>query len=351
MSTSDGTVIGATKIVDHGSPADRFNMVLVADGYQQGEMAQFAADAQQFVNHLFSTPPFDELQCAFNIYRIDVASTDSGADDPVACGGSGATPATYFDASFCNGGIQRLLIVNTTTVQNTVSAHVPQWHQILVIVNSSIWGGSGGTIATSSTAAGWEDIALHEMGHAIFGLADEYEYWAGCGIDKDRDSYAGGEPSEPNVTIDSNRATIKWSDLILAGTPMPTTVNADCSQCDPQPSPVAPGTIGAFEGARYYHCGIYRPAFDCMMRNLNPFCAVCRRQIRQTMSPHLAKCYAPVFEGSGALTCFFKAIVYLLLIAILIIFSWIPGVRCTIKKLLFRIKNCCSGNSDQCIEL
>jgi len=351
MSAADGMVIGTTRIVDHGSPAARWNLVLVAEGYRQNELAQFANDAQQFVARLFPTRPFDQLQCAINVHRVDVASTDSGADDPVACGGTGATPATYFDASFCNGGIQRLLVANAATVLTVVNAQVPQWHQILVIVNSPIWGGSGGSIGTTSIAVGWENIAIHEMGHAAFGLADEYEYWAGCGVDVNRDNYVGGEPAEPNVTIDSNRATNKWRDLVLAATPMPTTSNANCAQCDPQASPVPAGTVGAFEGARYYHCGVFRPAFTCMMRNLSPFCAVCQRRIRQTLSPFLADCYAPVFQGSGFLTCLLRSIAYLFAVIVLILFAWIPSVWCVIKQLLFRIRNCGRGNADPCIEL
>ena len=47
-------------------------------------------------------------------------------------------------------------------------------------------------------------------------------------------------------------------------------------------TPVAADTVGTFEGARYYRCRMYRPQFDCMMRNLSAFCAVCPRRIRQT---------------------------------------------------------------------
>jgi hypothetical protein len=351
MGIGDGQVIGATKIVDHGSPADRFNLVIVSEGYRQNELGQFSSDTQAFVNRLISIAPFDELQCAFNVFRIDVASTDSGADDPASCGGTGAAPATYLDASFCGGGIRRLLLVNADTVMDVANTEVPQWHQILVIVNSPIWGGAGGSIGTTSTAAGWENIAIHEFGHAAFGLADEYEYWEGCGRDKDRDAYPGGEPSEPNATIDGNRATIKWRDLVIASTPAPTTRNADCTLCDPQPNPVSSGTVGAFEGARYYHCGVYRPEFDCMMRSLRPFCAVCRRRIRATLSPYMSRCYAPVFEGSRGIACLFTIIACVLAVALLLWLAWIPGIACTLKGLFFRIRNCCGGNSDGCIEL
>ena len=288
MGAGDGIVIGITKIVDNGSESDRFNIVLVAEGYQAAELTQFASDAQQFVTHLFSEDPFLSYQQAFNVYRLDVSSDESGADDPITCsGGTGASPHTYFDASFCNGGIRRLLSVDSSLALSVVNSLLPEWHQIIVIVNSPIWGGAGGTLAITSTAAGWENIAIHELGHAAFDLADEYEYWEGCGADTTQDHYTGGEPAAVNVTINTNRATIKWGDLIDASTPLPTTSNPDCSQCDSQPSPVPQGTVGAFEGAYYYHCGVYRPEYNCMMRNLSGFCAVCQRRIKEVLDPYL----------------------------------------------------------------
>lgn len=351
MSASDGTVVGTTLIVDHGSPADRFNLVVVAEGYRQTELGQFAVHARQFADVLLAMAPFDEMQCAINVYRVDVASNQSGADDPAACGGTGAAPATYFDASFCNAGIRRLLTVDDNLVRTVVDAQVPQWHQILVVVNSPVWGGAGGDVATTSVAMGWEDVAIHEMGHSAFGLADEYEYWAGCGVDTNRDNHPGPEPAEPNVTRDSDRATIKWRDLIAAGTPMPTTSNPDCTRCDGQASPVPAGTVGAFEGAHYYHCDAFRPEYHCMMRNLAPFCAVCRREIRRTLEPFLAKCYAPTFHGSSALVCFFKTIGWVLVLLVLAPFVWISSIRCAFKRIVFRIRNCRGGNADPCREL
>jgi hypothetical protein len=288
MSTADGTVLGTAKIVDNGPATRRWNLLILSEGYRGAEMAQFANDAQQLANTLFSTPPFDRLQVAINVHRIDVTSTDSGAGDPAACGGTGASPRTYFDASFCNNGIRRLLEVNNVTVLSVAGAQVPQWHVALVIVNSTVYGGSGGAVATFSKAPGAMEIALHEMGHTAFGFADEYEYYAGCGIDVGHDHHPGTEPGQPNVTINPNRATIKWGSLIPPATPVPTTKNANCSVCDPQPSPVPAGTVGACEGADYYHCGCYRPEFHCRMRALNnPFCAVCQQVIVRKLTPFL----------------------------------------------------------------
>jgi hypothetical protein len=288
MGSSDGRVIGTTKIVDHGDDAERWNLVIVSEGYREEELPQFERDAQSFVDVLAATPPFDELMPAINVHRVDVASTDSGADNPAACGGDDAVPATFFDASFCNQGVQRLLVVDDLGVFNVVNEQVPEHRMILVIVNSTVYGGSGGSVAVFSLAAGANEIALHEMGHTAFGLADEYEYFQGCGAETDHDHHDAVEPAEPNVTVNSDRATIKWASLIDAATPVPTTSNADCSQCDPQPSPVPAGTVGAFEGAHYFHCGAFRPAFDCRMRNIvQPFCPVCQQRIRDTISPFL----------------------------------------------------------------
>lgn len=289
MSAADGSVLGTTPIVFNGPASQKWNLVIVAEGYRDVEISNFHNDAQSFVQTLFQTPPFDELSSAINIYRIDVTSIDSGADDPVACGGTGATPRTYFDASFCNNGIRRLLVCNDATVHQVVNAQMPQAHMILVMVNSTVYGGSGGGIAVFSLASGANEIALHEMGHTAFGFADEYEYYAGCGIDVGHDHYSGGEPAQPNVTRDSNRATNKWRDLVQAATPMPTTSNADCTKCDPQPNPFPAATVGTYEGAFYYHCGAYRPQFNCRMRALgNPYCAVCQRVIRQALAPYLS---------------------------------------------------------------
>ena len=39
MSTSEGYVIGTTKLVDHGPDSARWNLVILGDGYQASELA------------------------------------------------------------------------------------------------------------------------------------------------------------------------------------------------------------------------------------------------------------------------------------------------------------------------
>ena len=82
---------------------------------------------------------------------------------------------------------------------------------VMVIVNSSrLRRRRGARSRTYSLAPAANEIALHEMGHTAFGLADEYEYFAGCGGEAGHDHHPAVEPTEPNVTVDTNRATIKW---------------------------------------------------------------------------------------------------------------------------------------------
>ena len=62
-------------------------------------------------------------------------------------------------------------------------------------------------------------------------------------------------------------------------------------------------------------------------------------------------CTAPVFEPSNWLSCLILWIISLPVIMLLILFSWIPAVRCQLKQLLFRLSHCSTGNSDPCREI
>ena len=100
MSTADGFVAGTVKIVDHGPNGARYNIVIVGDGYGAADAGKYHTDVQDFVDTLRGTAPFADLWCGINIHRVDVVSTDGGADDPASCGdlsaGSGAANAALF---------------------------------------------------------------------------------------------------------------------------------------------------------------------------------------------------------------------------------------------------------------
>ncbi len=243
MTINDGFISGTTVVVNHGSPSESWNLIILGDGYKQNELGKYSTDVQNIITGIQSNRPFKSVWSGINIYRVDVVSTDSGADDPTVCGGTGAMANTYFDAAFCSGGnVRRALTVNNSTVISVANQQVPQWNMIIVLINSNIYGGTGGYIAVCSTATSASEIAIHEMGHTAFGLADEYETYSGCSSGEiGHDVYNGVEPSQPDITINTDRTTIKWNNLISPSTEIPTSRNSNCSICDPQPNPILPG--------------------------------------------------------------------------------------------------------------
>jgi len=286
MGTADGSVLGTTQIFGSAPRNRAFNVVLLAEGFTAAQQSAFDSEAANFVTAFRGTPPFDDLSPAINIFRVNVTSTDSGADDPVSTGGTGAVVRTYFDATFGSNGIRRLLVCNQTTALQVAAAQVPEFTVVLVVVNSTIYGGSGGSIGTYSLASGATEIAIHEMGHTAFGLADEYSCYSCASNETGRDHHPATEPGEPNVTINTNRNTLKWAWAVAPTTALPTMSNPNCAQVDGRPSTVPAGTVGLFEGAHYYHCDAFRPEFSCKMRVLGvPFCRVCRQVIWNRIGP------------------------------------------------------------------
>ncbi|WP_445045147.1 M64 family metallopeptidase, partial [Streptomyces sp. SAS_272] len=279
MTTSEGTVQGRTQI--HGTaPRNRaFTIVLLGDGFTAAQQTAFNTACTSFVTALTTTAPYDKIGRAINIWRVNVTSTDSGADDPAGTGGTGMTARTYFDATFGANGIRRLLVCNSLTVLQTAAAQVPEFTVAIVVVNSTVYGGSGGSVGTYSLAGGATEIAIHELGHTAYGLADEYAYYAG-GNETGHDSHPAGEPAEPNVTRVTDRSSLKWGWAVAPTTALPTMSNPNCATVDSRPSTVPAGTVGCFEGAHYYHCRAYRPEYKCKMQELGvPFCQVCHQVI------------------------------------------------------------------------
>ena len=247
---------------DNGDSANRIDLVIMGDGYRTEDQDQFRTDATNAMNAYFSATaghqPFAAYRNYFNVKIVHVVSNQTGADN----GSAGGLRDTALGAYFYCGGIDRLLCVNSTAVHNIAMTDAPEYDIILVVVNDSKYGGSGGSIVTASTAPSAINIAVHELGHGFAGLADEYS--------DATPGYAACNPVsdcvEPNVTLfASNRNAVKWRDWIDGATPIPT------------PDVAANfGLVGAFEGARYLTSGIYRPAHLCIMRALEqPFCSVC----------------------------------------------------------------------------
>lgn len=230
------------KIEDHGNDANRMVWIIMGDGYTSLQLDDFHQDVDRVVNEFFITSPWSEYKNFINIYRIDVISNESGADHP----SSNIYVDTALDATYDTYGITRLLTVNDAKAFDYASS-VPSFDAIMIIVNDLQYGGSGGATMVFSNHEKSGRIALHEAGHLIGDLADEYE--------TPYPGYPEGD-SEPNVTYQTEFEYIPWKSWIDSDTPLPTPETGEVFG------------VGIYEGARYLSTEIYRPTFNSIMRSL-----------------------------------------------------------------------------------
>ncbi|MFD4319149.1 M64 family metallopeptidase [Streptomyces sp. NPDC058548] len=254
---ADGEV---AKLVDNGPTADRLDIVVVGDGYTVAELPRFHADAQRKWAELTAVEPYATYRNLFNIWTVDAVSNESGVSgDP--------SPDTLRDTAlgsyFWCDSIERLLCVDQDKVDGYV-AKAPEADLVLVLANSTKYGGAGynepsetlGYEGISTASAGNEksgQVAIHETGHSLGKLADEYFYSGYPGYER----YLGPEPA------DSNISTLTADDMAGRGTKWHRWLG--------EQSPDG-GTVGAYEGGGYYVTGLRRPTEDSLMRSLGkPF--------------------------------------------------------------------------------
>lgn len=254
-----------TTIVSNGPPANRVNLVVLAEGYRSVELGQFLVDATNVVQDLLqSGEPYREYSNYFNAFAIAVASVQSGSSH------GGAPPNTYFNSAYDASDTiitipPNFLDPNYSHGQGKVDAllqtFMPQPSLPIVLVNDLSIGGSSAASLLASVGAAryYSRLVVHESGHSLANLGDEYT-----------DPNPGyPDTEEPNTTRQTNRALVKWNAWIQPATPVPTPASVDYLD-----------SVGLFEGAHYHATGWYRPKFDCMMNSMaTPFCEVCREAL------------------------------------------------------------------------
>ena len=256
-----------TKLFTNGPAAKRINMVVLSEGYTAGQLGQFLNDARSAVSNLLASPPYLEYSNYFNAFAISVASAESGSDHH--------TPTlslvnTYFNGTYDSFGTQRLITIPPNDwdgayadgqgkVDALLQSLMPEYDLVILLVNDTQYGGSGGTTLISSLNSSSAEIVKHESGHTFGGLTDEYTnaYPAYTTVEK------------PNATAQTSRPLIKWGTWIDSATPIPTPQTSSYSM-----------VVGLFQGAEYQTTGWYRPKLDCKMNHLGiSFCEVCAEQL------------------------------------------------------------------------
>jgi len=269
-------IIDAMNQANRGAVDNRVDMVIVGDGYTANEQALFHQNATFIENSFFEFEPFKSYAPYFRFTQVEVVSPESGVDnDPT----EGINRDTALDMGYWCGGTERALCVDIAKAY-TAAAAAQDIDQVIAIANSDKYGGVGYPGSNIGTAAGRNSaaaqIAIHEMGHSLGDLADEYTYGGPT-------TYTGGELGPVDVSIfdriaqlDLHRKWWRWMDA--------STIDFD-------------NPIDTYEGGNYSVFGVYRPSPNSMMRNLNrPFNLVSAEQI-------LKKIYRevnPIDDGTPA---------------------------------------------------
>lgn len=258
---------------------NRVDILVLGDGYTSAEQALFNADAETLRVAMFDYVPYKQYANFVNWTTTFNASAQSGSDHPpyqagcttTSCcadtaaqsdpkaAGTGIFVNTAFDGKFCTSQIHRLVTINSSKIYAAAAAF-PGWDQLVVLLNDSVYGGSGGSIAVTTTNTNAKLIVIHEYGHTFHDLADEYtSAYPGYPACSD---ISPNNNCEANVTNQTSPSLIKWRSWFTPSIAIPT--------------PSGTAGIGLFEGARYQTSGVYRPQNSCGMRNLGAqFCSIC----------------------------------------------------------------------------
>lgn len=248
-------IVGVT--TTHGSTVDGLgvDMVITGDGFTSSEQSKIAQEAAKFSNVFFAEPTIAKHRAFWNVHVVNAESRTSGITGGTA---NVASNDSAFGSFYNCDGIDRFVCTNQGKLLGYSAEKVPQYDQVLLVVNDTKYGGGGfwsSGISTFSLAPRAMDIAIHELGHSFALLADEYDTGT-CSKDT--------EPKHANITIERTAANAKWKHWYQDANNIPT-----------NGSQVANDTVGHFEGGGYCAMGIWRSTFNSVMRTLGmPFGAV-----------------------------------------------------------------------------
>jgi IgA peptidase M64/peptidase M64-like protein len=297
-----------------GEPSTKVDFLIIGDGYTARELPKFERDARRLTEVLFSTSPFKEHRRDFNVWGLCPPAFESGISRPSTGVYRDSPVGSAYDAF----GSERYVLTFDNHALRRVAQFAP-YEFIEILANNRTYGGGGifnlySTVAADNGFGNY--VFVHEFGHHFAALADEYytspvAYAPAPAINR-------VEPWEPNVTALLDPPNLKWKDLVLPDTPIPTPWNKEAYEQasreyqkrraqirkDNRPESEMEalfrenlkfeqemfrrekywGRVGAFEGANYEAKGYYRPQIDCIMfSRTDYFCKVCQRGIERVI--------------------------------------------------------------------
>jgi hypothetical protein len=302
--------------MEHGPAEKKVDIVVLGDGYTKQEMAKFQKDTRRLINVLFNAEPYKSRKSDFNVRAIETPSPVSGVNRPHP-GIFKRTPLSVHYSSFDSE--RYALTYDNRTIRDIASA-VP-YEFTIILINERTYGGGGIYKLYASLAAdnAFSDyIIIHEMGHHLAALADEYYT---SQVSYELDDKITIEPWETNVTALLDRNALKWRHLVQPGTPIPTpwdketfdrfglSVKNERQKLRKAKAPEEKlenlfrkqreqegkilsrmkyaNTVGAFEGAAYQSRGLYRSSANCIMfTRIMDHCPVCQHSINRVIDQY-----------------------------------------------------------------
>jgi len=273
--------------LSNGNPKEKIDIVVLADGYTAADSSDFSNDVQRFIAAFFSVEPFKSRESDFNVAAVYSTSPVSG----IRLQESNYYPANVLGCTYFTFETERYVLTEREWTVRDYASLAP-YDFLVILLNSTKYGGGGiynlyiTASAKTSTAA---YVMVHEMGHHIAGLADEY-YTSDVAYQVTAPKY---EPWEFNITALLNPQSLKWKNLVEPNTPIPTPWQKEqyerTGKLDINDEPYY-GKVGAFEGAAYLSKDMYRPEVDCIMFSHSlKFCRVCHQGLSRVMDMYVAK--------------------------------------------------------------
>jgi hypothetical protein len=231
-----------------GSPAaGGLHWVITGDGFTAGEQQDLLRSAFALARHFANAPELARHSAIWNVHVLAATSRDSGITERRLRFAS----RTAFDATLHCTDVDRVACLNWNKVYAAILGERAGFDAATVILNTDLYVGSasssGVVVSRHAQAAA---VALHEMGHLVAGLADEY---VDANIARGLLPYYK-EGQFPNVTTVADAGRTPWRHWF-----------ADSAHI-----PADPGEegVGRFEGAYYMQSGFYRPTRDSFMRTV-----------------------------------------------------------------------------------
>ncbi|MEO8665838.1 MAG: M64 family metallopeptidase [Ignavibacteria bacterium] len=307
QTNADGTKYSAVLL--NGTTVGKYDIVFVGDGFSSSasDQTSFNNAVNDAVNAMKNKIPYKNNMCAFNVWRVNVISLQTGIDHPKDT----VFKNTELNCSFGDDvGTPERVIYTTTPERVTEAANfAPAQDGIYVLANDPQYGGAAGNIVFTSLNSSMGEVIVHELGHFTGKLADEYTCYFCDG--RVEPAYSGPEPEQINITIQTNRNLVKWKNFIDASTPVPTTID----------NPT--GVVGLWVGGNYSPTAIYRPQLNCLMQTLNTeLCTVCKDGLSKRLRPYCTVCE----RDPGSIFC---------------ILSKLKNRFAISRPLKFRIPECC----------